>query len=116
MSRLPVQLQPAWPILKRGHRALAVLAGVLFRPWSRLFGARGLPRTATVQSEETGRREPGSVTVHRAGPAEVFERGPAEAVVLVLGQLSTTAWARQTAARTARELVDEPSELASMSA
>ena len=78
MSRLPVQLQPAWPILKRGHRALAVLAGVLFRPWSRLFGARGLPRTAAVQSEETGRREPGSVTVHRAGPAEVFERGPAE--------------------------------------
>jgi EmrB/QacA subfamily drug resistance transporter len=38
------------------------------------------------------------------------------AVVLVLGQVSTTAWARRTASRTARELVDEPAELASMSA
>jgi EmrB/QacA subfamily drug resistance transporter len=38
------------------------------------------------------------------------------ALVLVLGQLSTTGWARSTASRTARELVDEPSELASMSA
>jgi MFS family permease len=38
------------------------------------------------------------------------------ALVLILGQLSTTRWARSTASRTARELVDEPSELASMSA
>jgi Na+/melibiose symporter-like transporter len=38
------------------------------------------------------------------------------AVVLVLGQVSATTWARRTASRTARELVDEPSELASMSA
>ena len=38
------------------------------------------------------------------------------AVVLVLGQVSTTAWARRTASRTAHELVDEPAELASMSA
>jgi EmrB/QacA subfamily drug resistance transporter len=37
-------------------------------------------------------------------------------VVLLLGQLSTTTWARRTARRTARELVDEPAELASMSA
>jgi Na+/melibiose symporter-like transporter len=38
------------------------------------------------------------------------------ALVLILGQVSTTAWARRTAARTARELVDEPFELASRSA
>jgi EmrB/QacA subfamily drug resistance transporter len=37
-------------------------------------------------------------------------------IVLILGQLSTSAWARRTASRTARELVDEPAELASMSA
>jgi EmrB/QacA subfamily drug resistance transporter len=38
------------------------------------------------------------------------------AVVLVLGQVSTTAWARRTASRTAHDLVIEPAELASMSA
>lgn len=78
MSRLPVPLQPAWPILKRAHRLLSVLAGVLFRPLSRLLGDRGLPRTATVASATTAEREPDVVTLHPAGPAEILERGPAD--------------------------------------
>jgi hypothetical protein len=78
VSRLPVRLQPAWPILKRAHRLLSVLAGVLFRPLARFFGARGLPRTATVQSAATAEGEPQAVTLHPAGPAEVLDRGPAQ--------------------------------------
>lgn len=78
MSRLPVRLQPAWPLLKRAHRLLSVLAGVLFRPLSRVFGARALPRTATVASTRTAELEPSAVTVHPGGPAEVLERGPAD--------------------------------------
>lgn len=78
MSRLPVRLQPAWPLLKRAHRLLSVLAGILFRPLSRLFGTRGLPRTATVSSATTAEREPEVVTLHPGGPAEVLERGPAD--------------------------------------
>jgi hypothetical protein len=83
VSRLPVRLQPAWPILKRAHRLLSVVAGVLFRPLSRLtgarlFGARSLPRTATVASATTAALEPDAVTVHPAGPAETLERGPAD--------------------------------------
>lgn len=78
MSRLPAPLQPAWPILKRAHRLLSVLAGVLFRPLSRLFGDRGLPRTATVASTATAEREPGTVVLHPVGPAEVLDRGPAD--------------------------------------
>ncbi len=77
MSRLPARLQPAWPVLKRVHRFLSVLAGVVFRPLGRLLGDRGLPRTATVASAETAAREPGAVTLHPDGPAEIVERGPA---------------------------------------
>jgi len=78
VSRLPVRLQPAWPILKRAHRLLSVLAGVLFRPLARLFGARGLPHTATVRSAATAEGEPDAVILHPAGPAEVLDRGPAQ--------------------------------------
>lgn len=78
MSRLPARLQPAWPLLKRAHRLLSVLAGILFRPLSGLFGPRGLPRTATVSSASTAEREPDVVTLHPGGPAEVLERGPAD--------------------------------------
>lgn len=78
MSRLPARLQPAWPLLKRAHRLLSVLAGVLFRPLGRLLGDRGLPRTATVASAMTAEREPGAVTLHPGGPAEILERGPAQ--------------------------------------
>jgi capsular polysaccharide biosynthesis protein len=78
VSRLPARLQPAWPLLKRAHRLLSVLAGMVFRPLSRVFGTRALPRTATVASATTAELEPGAVTVHPGGPAEVLERGPAD--------------------------------------
>jgi capsular polysaccharide biosynthesis protein len=78
VSRLPARLQPAWPVLKRAHRLLSVLAGFVFRPLSRLFGARALPRTATVASTATAALEPDAVTVHPVGPPEVLERGPAD--------------------------------------
>ncbi len=71
-------MQPAWPLLKRAHRFLSVLAGVVFRPVGRLLGDRGLPRTATAASSETAPREPGAVTLHPGGPAEILERGPAQ--------------------------------------
>lgn len=77
MSPLPSRLQPAWPLLKRGHRVLTFLAGILFRRLSPLFGVRGLPRTATTTSEETARREPEAVTLHPGGPHEDLSRGPA---------------------------------------
>jgi len=80
VSRLPARLQPAWPLLKRVHRFLSVLAGVLFRPLGRLLDDRGLPRTATVASTETAAREPDAVTLHPAGPAEILDRGPAQGV------------------------------------
>lgn len=75
MSRLPPALQPAWPLLKRLHRLLALVAGVLFRRVSPLLGERGLPRDATTSSADTARREPGAVTLHPAGPAEAIRRG-----------------------------------------
>ncbi|WP_188111224.1 glycosyltransferase family 61 protein [Nocardioides antri] len=78
MSRLPARLQPAWPLLKRLHRLLAVLAGVLFRPFGRLIGDRGLPLTATAASATTAEREPEAVVLHPGGAAELLERGPAE--------------------------------------
>jgi len=78
VSRLPARLQPAWPLLKRLHRLLSVLAGMLFRPLGRLLGDRGLPRTATVASGATAEREPDAVTLHPGGPAEILERGPAQ--------------------------------------
>ena len=77
MSRLPARLQPAWPLLKRAHRLLSVLAGMVFRPVSRLAGARGLPRTATVRSTATAGAEPSAVRLHPAGPPELLDRGPA---------------------------------------
>ena len=77
MSRLPTRLQPFWPVLKRGHRLLTLLVGVVVRVVSPLLGARGVPTTATTSSEETARREPGAVTVHPGGPGESLTRGPA---------------------------------------
>lgn len=77
MSRLPARLQPAWPLLKRAHRLLSVIAGMVFRPVSRLAGVRALPRTATDRSTATVERERGAVTLHPAGPPELLERGPA---------------------------------------
>ncbi|MEZ0579748.1 DUF563 domain-containing protein [Nocardioides sp. MH1] len=77
MSRLPARLQPAWPLLKRVHRLLSVLAGVVYRPFGRFLGVRGLPRTATTSSAATVERDP-DVTLHPGGPAEILDRGPAQ--------------------------------------
>ncbi|KAA1421460.1 glycosyltransferase family 61 protein [Nocardioides humilatus] len=78
MSKLPARFQPLWPLLKRVHRFLSVLAGVAYRPFGRFLGVRGLPRTATTASTVTAEREAGAVTLHPAGPAEILERGPAQ--------------------------------------
>lgn len=74
MSRLPTRLQPAWPMLKRLHRALAWTSGVLGRRLSPILGLRGLPRTATTTSLATAALEAGRVEVHEVGPAESFDR------------------------------------------
>ena len=77
MSRLPRRLQPWWPLLKRGHRVVTLLAGLVFRRLSPARGDRRLPRTATTRSSETAHREPAAVTLHPGGPAEHLVRGPA---------------------------------------
>lgn len=77
MSKLPPRLQPMWPHLKRVHRLLTFLLGVLFRRLSPLLGARGVPVTATTESAETAARDPLRVTLHPGGPAEHLVRGPA---------------------------------------
>jgi hypothetical protein len=71
---LPTRLQPYWPLFKRLHRLLTLIAGTIFRRTSFLFGARGVPTRATSSSVETARREPGTVTVHPGGPAETIHR------------------------------------------
>lgn len=75
MSRLPPALQPAWPLIKRGHRFVTLVVGCLLRALSRVSGGWGVPRTATGSAIETSRREPDHVSVHAAGPAEQIVRG-----------------------------------------
>lgn len=74
MSRLPTRLQPFWPVLKRVHRLLTLVLGVVGRRLAPLHGARGVPRTATTASAESARREPAEVVVHPGGAAERIER------------------------------------------
>ena len=74
MSRLPRALQPAWPFFKRAHRLLSLTLGLIFRRFSRAAGARGLPRLALSDSAQTAARDPGSVTLHPAGPPERLVR------------------------------------------
>ncbi|HEY0904790.1 MAG TPA: glycosyltransferase 61 family protein [Marmoricola sp.] len=69
MSRLPSVLQPAWPVLKRGHRLATRCAGLLTRLVSPLVGRRGVPRGAFRTTAETVAQTPGAL-VHDAGPAE----------------------------------------------
>lgn len=75
MSRLPPALQRSWPVLKRIHRALTLVAGVLLRRLSPVLGARGVPATGSARSADTASAEPDAVTVHPAGPGEEIERG-----------------------------------------
>ncbi|WP_205474142.1 DUF563 domain-containing protein [Nocardioides sp. SYSU D00038] len=79
MSRLPARLQPAWPLLKRVHRALSLLLGLLYRRTAPLTPRRRrLPVRATATSADTAAREPGAVTLHPGGPAERLRREPPE--------------------------------------
>lgn len=73
MSKLPTRLQPFWPLLKRAHRMLSLVLGLMFRPTARLI-RNGVPTTATTWSEETAAREPSVVIVHPGGPEERIER------------------------------------------
>lgn len=74
MSRLPSRLQPAWPYLKRAHRAASLLLGFLFRAISPLLGGKGVPRRATTRSSETAAAEPASVTLHLGAVSEPIHR------------------------------------------
>lgn len=77
MSRLPRRLQPWWPVLKRTHRLLTLLAGLVFRRLPGREHERRLPTAATTHSSQTARREPETVTLHPGGPAELLVRAPA---------------------------------------
>lgn len=74
MSRLPTALQPAWPVVKRVHRLLSLLAGVCFRRLRPVLGQLAVPTTATVRSAETATREPEAVALHWVGPPEKLSR------------------------------------------
>ncbi len=72
MSRLPPQLQPLFPVVKRGHRLGARVLGAAGR---RTVGPRhGLPRAGSERARDTARFEPSSVRLHGVGPAFTVER------------------------------------------
>ena len=74
MSRLPPNLQPVWPLVKRLHRLASRLLGAVFRRTSRLSGDRALPTRATATSAETADLAPDDVVLHVGGPAESLAR------------------------------------------
>lgn len=74
MGRLPTALQPAWPVLKRGHRIATRASGVVTRRTGVLTGDRATPRRATERAEDTVALEPEHVRLHRGGPAELLDR------------------------------------------
>lgn len=76
MSRLPSALQPAWPFVKRVHRATTLIVGFITRRTSRTNRLRALPRRATTTSVETVAAEPGAVTLHRGLGPEHIRRTP----------------------------------------
>ncbi len=78
MTRLPNTLQPAWPLVKRLHRLSTLVSGWVFRPLSRLRGARALPRRATLTAAETAAREPDAVRLHAAAAGELIRRPQAQ--------------------------------------
>jgi hypothetical protein len=71
---LPTRLQPYWPLFKRLHRLLTLIAGLVFRRTSFAFGDRGVPTRATGSSEETAWVEREAVTLHDGGPPETIRR------------------------------------------
>lgn len=74
MTRLPSQLQPAWPLIKRLHRSATFVSGVVFRRLSWAFGSRGLPRRGTARTALTAAREPQAVFVHALDTGEDLRR------------------------------------------
>lgn len=74
MSRLPPQLQPLWPLAKRGHRAATRAVGALTRRTRRPGDPTALPSHATTSVEQTRDAEPDAVVVHPGGPAEQLRR------------------------------------------
>ncbi|HET9501811.1 MAG TPA: glycosyltransferase family 61 protein [Marmoricola sp.] len=74
MSRLPSALQPAWPVLKRGHRLATRATGAVHRRTGFLTGERAGPARATVRAEATAALEPDRVRLHPGGPAVLLDR------------------------------------------
>lgn len=74
MARLPSQLQPLFPVLKRGHRFATRRLGAVTRRTTNWAGARAVPAQATLSAQETALLEPESVTFHPGGPAEPRHR------------------------------------------
>lgn len=71
---LPAPLQPAWPLLKRGHLAATRRVGAVTRRTSSLAGERAVPHQGTDHADQTVALEPDSVTLHEGGPAEILRR------------------------------------------
>jgi len=77
VPRLPAALEPAFPLLKRGHRWATRQVGAYTRRQAvRRPGPRRLPHRGTLSSYETARLEPDHVRLHVAGGAAVVERTP----------------------------------------
>lgn len=74
MARLPTALQPAWPVLKRGHRLVTRASGVVTRRAGVITRDRATPRRATERAEQTVALEPDRVRLHLGGPAELLDR------------------------------------------
>lgn len=64
MTRLPSQLQPLWPVVKRAHRFAARTSGSVARRTRSAYGDRALPLLGTEFSAETAALEPAAVTLH----------------------------------------------------
>ncbi|KRB77726.1 hypothetical protein ASE01_05860 [Nocardioides sp. Root190] len=72
MSRLPSQLQPLWPLVKRGHRTGALAIGALTRPTTARL--RDGVRTGRTTSRETVAADPSTATIHPVRPALTLDR------------------------------------------
>jgi capsular polysaccharide biosynthesis protein len=74
MAKLPTALQPAWPLLKRGHRLATRMSGVVNRRTGLITGDRAVPSRATSRAEDTVALEPDRARLHPGGPAEHLDR------------------------------------------